>query len=125
MRGNSYFFAVKQILRLQAVAIVLFSALVLVVWGRTEARSAILGGLAAFIPNAYFAAVIGKPHNTRTAKQLLSSFYAGEAIKIIMTGTLFILISQLPDILFIPLITGFIAAVMVFWFALLLRNHPV
>jgi ATP synthase protein I len=125
MGANKIFFAIKQLLAIQALAIVLICALTLLVWGWREARSALLGGLIAFLPNAYFGASVGRPRKSTDAQQLLRLFYAGEAIKIIMTGILFILAFQLPDILFIPLFSGFIAVIAVFWFALLLRNRTV
>ena len=82
--------------------------------------SSALGGMAAFIPNLYFALRIvrsaGKP-----ARQIVNSFYAGESGKLLLTAALFIMIFKIPNIEILPLLVGYIAALSVFWFALLMR----
>jgi ATP synthase protein I len=94
-------------------------------WGYPGARSAFLGGLTAFLPNAYFAAKMGLRDEARTAQQILRSFYLGETIKLTLTAVLFFFIFQLPDILFKPLFAGFGSVLAVFWFALLIRGKDV
>lgn len=93
-----------------------------IVWGWPIARSALLGGAAAFLPNLYFAVRFGFSNPALTAKQIVRIFYLGETIKLTTTALLFILIFQLPDIRFLPLFTSFSLVLMVFWFALLTRG---
>ncbi|MBS1211483.1 MAG: putative synthase protein, partial [Proteobacteria bacterium] len=88
-----------------------------------EAKSALLGGLVGFLPNAYFAVRFGRRDPTKTAKDVVRSFYLGESVKLLFTALLFVLVFQLPGILFMPLIIGFVSVIMVFWFALLLRSN--
>ena len=82
--------------------------------------SSALGGMAAFVPNLYFAFRIyrssGKP-----AREIVNSFYAGESGKLLLTAALFIMIFKVPNIEILPLLAGYIAALSVFWFALLMR----
>lgn len=113
--------AVKRILRTQAGVVVFVSALMLALFGWLEARSAFLGGLAGFLPNAYFGYRIARSKG-EGAQKIVRTFYAGESVKIIITAVLFFLILQLPDILFMPLFAGFVPVIMVFWFALLMRS---
>ena len=122
MSGGRLFLAVRRVLQLQALTILVISALALVLGGMQQARSALLGGLVGFLPNAYFAVQFGRQAPSRTAKEVVRTFYLGESIKLIITALLFVLVFQLPGILFMPLFTGFVAVIMVFWFALLLRN---
>jgi len=122
MGAKKLFFAVKRVLLMQLLAIALIGGFTLAFFGWPEARSALFGGLIAFLPNAYFAAKFGFSDKTRTAKEIVRSFYIGESIKIIITAGLFILIFQLPNILFLPLFAGFISVLMVFWCALLMRD---
>ncbi|MGX2042169.1 ATP synthase subunit I [Methylocaldum sp. MU1018] len=122
MGAKKLFFAVKRVLLMQLIAIALIAGSMLAFFGWPEARSALFGGLAAFLPNAYFAAKFGFSDKTRAAKNVVRAFYIGETIKIIITAGLFILIFQLPNILFLPLFAGFASALMVFWFALLMRD---
>ncbi|CAL1240328.1 ATP synthase subunit I [Candidatus Methylocalor cossyra] len=115
------FYAIRWILRTQLLASGSIALLMLAFWGWPEARSAFLGGLAAFLPNIYFAIKFGRPHATRTAGQIVRSFYLGETIKLITTAAAFVLIFQLPEIKSIPLFIGFGSVLMVYWLALLLR----
>jgi ATP synthase protein I len=122
MGAKRLFSAVRWVLRMQLLAIALITSSVLALWGWPEAKSALLGGLTAFLPNAYFAVKFGFPDGTRSAKDIIKDFYLGETIKLIITAVLFVLILQLPDIMFMPLFAGFGSVLMVFWFALLARG---
>ncbi len=88
--------------------------------GWQKAYSALLGGLAAFIPNFYFALRVSGSAG-QDAKKVLHSFYKGEFIKLILTALIFVMIMQIPNIEILPLFAGYVAALSVFWFALLLR----
>lgn len=85
-----------------------------------KAWSAALGGMAAFVPNMYLALRISSADG-QDARKVLNSFYIGEAVKLLLTVALFIMIFQIPNIELIPLLTGYISALSVFWFALLMR----
>lgn len=111
--------AVTKILGYQIVIIILVS-LGFVVGGGQKALSSALGGLAAFIPNIYFALRISGTEG-QDVRKILNSFYVGEAVKLFLTVAIFILIFQIPNIEFIPLLTGYTSALSVFWFALLMR----
>lgn len=91
-----------------------------VVGGWQKALSSALGGLVAFIPNLYFALRVSGSAE-QEARKILRSFYVGESVKLLMTAALFILIFQIPSIEILPLLAGYIAALSVFWFALLMR----
>lgn len=88
--------------------------------GMQGAYSSALGGLAAFLPNLYFSIRIYKSSG-QPARKIVNSFYAGEAGKLLLTGALFYIIFQLPDIQIVPLLIAYATALSVFWFALLLR----
>lgn len=122
MRGGRLFLTVRRVLQFQALTMVVVSALALLAGGAAEARSALLGGLVGFLPNAYFAAKFGRSDPGKSAKEVVRTFYLGESIKLIITALLFIFVFQLPGIVFMPLFIGFLSVIMVFWFALLLPN---
>ena len=82
--------------------------------------SAGLGGLAAFIPNLYFSLWIRRSSG-QTARKVVNSFYIGESGKLFLTVLIFGLIFQLPNLHILPLLVGYITALSVFWFALLMR----
>lgn len=123
MSEGGLLFAVRRILYLQALTILVVSSLTLALTGTQGAKSALFGGLIGFLPNAYFAVKFGRLDPRKNAQQVVRSFYFGETIKLIITALLFVLVFQLPGILFMPLFAGFIAVIMVSWFALLLRNN--
>lgn len=110
---------VGKLLILQVVVGILVAAGFYLAGGWHRAISPALGGLAALLPNIYFAfrmyLVKGKE-----AKKIVRSFYAGESGKILLTALLFYLIFQVPEINLLTLLAGYMAVLSVFWFALLL-----
>ena len=111
---------VSKILSYQILIILIITAGFAFAGGWQQCLSSALGGMAAFVPNLYFALRIhrssGKP-----ARKIVNSFYAGESGKLLLTAALFILIFKIPNIEILPLLVGYIAALSVFWFALLMR----
>ncbi|MGZ4979524.1 MAG: ATP synthase subunit I [Methylobacter sp.] len=111
---------VSKVISYQVLTIILMTAGFALVEGRLYALSALLGGAAAFIPNLYFAIRVHKSAG-QEARKIVRSFYAGESGKLLLTGALFFMIFQLPNIEILPLLAVYVAALSVFWFALLMR----
>lgn len=122
MGEASLFVAVRRILLFQALTAGAISAVTLVLIGVAEAKSVLAGGVAGFLPNVFFAAKFGRHDPKKSAQEVVRAFYVGEALKLVLTGALFVLIFQIPGISFMPLFIGFVSVIMVFWFALLLRG---
>jgi ATP synthase protein I len=112
---------VAKILFLQILTAILIASGFFFVGGWDDALSPMLGGLAALLPNLYFAF-----RATRAAASdpqgIVRAFYAGESGKLILTAVLFYLIFQLPGIKFLPLLAAYAAVLSTFWFALILRS---
>jgi len=111
---------VKKILICQLLVIVTVFLGFAVVLGEDYARSSLLGGMAALIPNAYFGIKISRLRNA-CPRQILNAFYVGEAGKLALTLAFFIVIFQMSNIKVLPLLGSYAAALSVFWFALLIR----
>lgn len=111
---------VSKILSYQFLVALLISAGFALIYGRQQGLSSALGGLAAFVPNAYFALRIFKSSG-KPARKILNAFYAGESGKLILTAALFIMIFKVPNLQILPLFVGYMSALSVFWFALLMR----
>lgn len=111
---------VSKILALQLLIVIGVSACFFVIKGLEGMVSPVAGGLAAFIPNLYFAFRIHRSSG-KGARKILNSFYIGESGKLILTALLFYMIFQIPNIEIVPLLIGYITALSVFWFALILR----
>ena len=100
---------VSKILSYQILIILMITAVFALAGGRQHGLSSALGGVAAFVPNLYFALRVyrssGKP-----ARKIVNSFYAGESGKLLLTAALFIMIFKIPNIEILPLLAGYIAA---------------
>jgi ATP synthase protein I len=111
---------VSKILGYQILIILIITAGFAFTGGWQQGLSSALGGMAAFVPNLYFVLQMyrssGKP-----ARKIVNSFYVGESGKLLLTAALFIMIFKVPGIEILPLLAGYIAALSVFWFALLMR----
>jgi ATP synthase protein I len=112
--------AITKILKYQFLVIFLVSFVVTLTLGSISGVFAFLGGLIAFVPNAYLGFRI---HQTAKldAKKFINSFYASESIKLVLTAFFFLLVFNIPDVKLLPLLTCYISTLSVFWFALLMR----
>lgn len=72
--------------------VLLVTASVLLLIDQLTASSALLGGLIAIIPNAYFAKWAFRYSGASAADKVAQSFYRGEAGKFILTTVLFALV---------------------------------
>ena len=122
MRKLQKISVVNKILVGQLFIVLLVVTVFFVLSNDINAKSALFGGLAALIPNWYFARKINK-HKGQEARKVVRSFYAGESGKLILTAILFALIFQDPKINFLAVMTAYIAALTVFWFALFIRKY--
>jgi ATP synthase protein I len=111
---------VSKILGYQILIILIITAGFAFAGGWQQGLSSALGGMAAFVPNLYFALRIVRSSGMPVRK-IVNSFYAGESGKLLLTAALFMLIFKVPNIEILPLLAGYIAALSVFWFALLMR----
>jgi ATP synthase protein I len=111
---------VSKVISYQILIIIIMTAGFVLTGGWQKALSPALGGMAAFIPNLYFALRIYRSAG-QEARKIVRSFYAGESGKLLLTAALFFMIFQIPNIEILPLLAGYIAALSVFWFALLMR----
>lgn len=90
-----------------------------------SAVSALLGGLVCVIPNLYFINTVFAQSGATAARQVLHSFFIGEAIKIFITAALFAIIWKLYQAVQpVALFVGFIGTQFGQWFApLVFKTH--
>ncbi len=105
-----------------------FAALCATVFGANAARSALLGGIVCVVPNAYFARKLFKYQGARSAKQIVNSFYKGEAMKIALSVLLFTAVFVWVKITPLAFFASYIMILMTHWFAPLIivnrQNRP-
>ncbi len=119
MAGANAFTTVWKILSAQLAVSLLAAIVFLCLSGGWAAWSALLGGGAALGPNLYFAYKMYLARQGE-AQAVINAFYAGEAVKFVLTAAIFALLTQVKGLDFLALLAGFAAALSVFWFALIL-----
>lgn len=70
----------------------LLIAAVALFWGFDAGLSALAGGLVCWLPNMYFAFRAFRYRGARAARQIVRSFYAGAAGKLILSMALFAIV---------------------------------
>jgi len=111
---------VKKVIIYQAILVVVTATMFLLLGNLDKGVSAALGGMAAFIPNLYFALRVRRAVD-KQAKKIVKSFYVAESGKLILTAALFAMIFQIPKLEILPLMLSYVVVLSVFWFALLMR----
>jgi ATP synthase protein I len=72
--------------------VLVFVSLAFLLRGQVAGYSALLGGLIFLIPHGYFALKAFRYAGARSAKKIMSSFYQGEAGKLILCAILFTMV---------------------------------
>ena len=79
------------------------------------AYSACIGGIICVVPNKVFVIYAYRFGGARAAKKIASSFYRGEALKIMLTALGFAVVFIMIPISIGPLITTYVLCLMVYW----------
>jgi len=85
--------------------------------------SALIGGMICIIPNVVFVIYAYRFGGARAAKKIASSFYRGEALKVMITALMFAVTFIFIPIQIGPLMTTYVLCLMVFWVAPLLGTE--
>lgn len=101
----------------QLILIIVLAGALFLFQGTQSGVSTLLGGLAYWIPTLLFVWRVFARGGARAAKQFLLLFVAGESIKLILSGILFVLIIKYMPIKLLSVLIGFVGAVIAFWIA--------
>lgn len=111
------------VLLAQLILLLLISCALWAWLGLSGGYSAFCGGLIAWLPNLYFAHKAFRYSGARAARNIVRSFYAGEAGKLVLTAVLFALTFATVKPLQAPALFGaFVLTQSVGWFAPLLMR---
>lgn len=116
------FSTIEKILYGQALITLIVAAGFFAAGGWPLTISPLLGGIVGLIPNVYFAFRVSLAKG-KSAKEVVRAFYKGETGKLGITVILFLLIYQLKGIELLPLMSGYVAVLSVFWFALFFARN--
>ncbi len=86
-------------------------------WDFDKARSAVIGGTVAVLPNLVFALYAFRFVGAQVAKMVTASFYRGQSLKLLTTFVLFIIAFKFLNVVIEPMIITFIITLMTHWFA--------
>lgn len=89
----------------------------LILKGTWNSFSALLGGLAYWLPTMIFIWRVLARANVRAAQQFVLAFFAGEAVKLLLSGVLFLLVVKYLSVNIQYAFIGFMGAIIAFWVA--------
>jgi len=104
-------------LAVQTIVVFCFSLILFVFQGINSAGSALLGGLVCVLPSTLFAMRLAKHFGAHAVKRFLRDFYIGEAIKLLLTAVLILLVLGFVETHIVAFFLGFIVAEFSFWLA--------
>lgn len=100
--------AMSRFLLLQLLVATILSAVVWFIWNGKASLSVLCGGLLVVIPNFVLAIYLFIRVN---------SIYVGEALKIMLTGLLLVLLLHFVDVALAPLLLGLLGTYSVYFFS--------
>lgn len=83
--------AFKQIL-VTCIVVIVCTVTIFLIWNKTFAISALIGGFIGIIPNVIFAFKAFRYAGARSAEKVVESFFSGIKIKMVLTAILFSLV---------------------------------
>jgi len=120
VRSKANIVGVKRLLKAQIFTSLLISLVFFGLMGKKSGISAMLGGIVAIVPSALFAKNMFRYQGARAARQIVKSFYFGEALKILSTAILFALVFIVYKVAPLAFFFTYIMVLMTYWLAPLL-----
>jgi ATP synthase protein I len=102
----------------QVVVTVVAAAICFAVWGRIAGSSALVGGGISVAASAALALIGFAAPAGAAAERVARAFYVGEAAKLAVTVTLFVVVFMTMKVSFAALFGAYIATLFVYWMAL-------
>lgn len=106
--------AVAKFLAYQLIVLLLIALVLSLTWNYSAAISALLGGLLVWIPNIFLAIFIFTRAAIRDPKKIVSAFYMGEMLKIVLICILFVLMLHWYEIALAPFLIGMAGTYLVY-----------
>ncbi len=107
----------------QIFAVIVASGLTYLWGGLNLAKEIALGGATAVLPNLIFALILFGLIDPRRSTQMLIALYFGEALKLFLTGIIFLFVLSKFAVTIGALLTGMLIAIAAFWLAPLVMSR--
>ena len=104
-----------QIVLWQLAGVVILALVVLLIRGLSSSLSVLAGGMAYGLPNLIFVWRVFRFAGARQMTQFIAAFFAGEMIKLFLSGILFLVIVKYLPVSLLSVLIGFIGAIVSFW----------
>lgn len=128
MKKNQAKQNINKLLIAQSILVILIALTVLLIKGKNDSISALLGGLVAILPSLLFARKLFRHSGARAAREIVKGFYIGEALKIVSSIALFAIVFIFYKVQPVVFFVTYIAVVMTHWFSPLIidnqQNRP-
>jgi ATP synthase protein I len=82
--------------------VLLTTIIIFFIWGTPHAKSALVGGVVATVPNIVFAIKAFKYAGAQSSKKVVESFFGGVKLKMVLTALLFALAFKFLVLLPVP-----------------------
>lgn len=99
-------FAFSQIL-FTFIVVLLITLITYFIWGTAQAKSTLVGGVVAIVPNIVFALKAFRYAGAQSSKKVVESFFSGVKLKMVLTALLFALAFKFLVLLPIPFFVMF------------------
>ena len=104
-----------QIVIRQLEGVLILALCALPISGLQSSGSVLAGGLAYGLPNLIFVWRVFRYAGAQEMSQFMAAFFAGEALKLIMSAFLFLVIVKYLPVSLLSTLAGFIGAIVSFW----------
>lgn len=99
----------------QLALVAVFSCLVLTLHGAESGLSVLAGGFSYGLANLIFVWLVFRFAGAQEMTQFLAAFIAGEALKLILSGILILLVVKTLPVSLLSVLIGLMAAIVSFW----------
>lgn len=106
-----------QIVMYQLIGVFILALLAIPISGLVNGLSVLAGGMAYGLPNLFFVWRVFRFAGAHQMTQFITSFFMGEALKLILSAVLFLIIVKTLPVSLLSVLIGFAAAIVLFWIA--------
>lgn len=99
----------------QLGCVLLLAFLAMLLNGLQSGYSTLAGGMTYGLPNLFFVAIVFRFSGAHQMTRFMAAFYAGEMIKLVLSGILFVLVVKYLPVSLLSVVVGFIGAIVSFW----------
>lgn len=99
----------------QLACVVVFAFIALLIVSKQSGFSVLAGGLAYGLPNLFFVWRVFRYAGAQEMNRFMAAFFAGEALKLILSAFLFLVIVKTLPVSLLSTLVGFIGAIIAFW----------